>query len=342
MNHFFTPTADPSDIYKYRDSIYAVDLLTAAVVEFNFYTELAKNEGTATEIEVRFGIASRPLDVLLTLSKALGLVGESNGVFKATRKAREFLADGSLVSLRPYYASLMDRPVAGDFVNVLRTGRPANWSSSKKQMEWTKAMETEGFAEKFTAAMDCRGAYLAPVLAQRLDLSSNRQLLDIAGGSGIYACGIVDHHKHLLAAVFEKPPVDTIAREMIASRGFADRVDVVAGDMFKEAIPTGFDVHLLSNVVHDWDIPEVKLLLQKSFEALPPGGKLIIHDAHLNESKDGPIGVAEYSCILMHSTEGRCYSISEMQQYLTEIGFTGVIYVDTVVNRSALVTTKPG
>ena len=39
-----------------------------------------------------------------------------------------------------------------------------------------------------------------------------------------------------------------VAREAIAKRGFEDKVEVVTGDMFKDAWPTGFDVHLLSNV----------------------------------------------------------------------------------------------
>ena len=333
-------TTDPSEIYRYRDSIYAVDLMTAAIVEFNFYTELAKKELTGDELAQRFGISARPLDVLLTLSKALGLVEERNGIFTATTKAKEFLVDSSPFSLRPYYASLMDRPVAADFVNVLRTGKPANWSSSKKQMEWTKAMETDDFAQKFTAAMDCRGTYLGPALAKAVDLSGNRKLLDIAGGSGIYACGLVQEHAHLQTAVFEKPPVDLIAREMIESRGFAGKVDVIPGDMFKEPFPPGFDAHLLSNVVHDWDIPEVKMLLKKSAQSLESGGKLIIHDAHLNPSKDGPLAVAEYSCILMHSTEGRCYSVAEMQEWLSEAGFDEPVFIPTMVNRSALVAMK--
>src|SRR5205085_7767673 len=140
--------------------------------------------------------------------------------------------------------------------------------------------------------------------------------LDIAGGSGIYACSLCAHFSKLRATVLEKSPVDKITTKAIAQRGFSDRVSVISGDMLSAALPAGFDVHLYSNVLHDWDVPVVKQLLQKSFVALAPGGVLLIHDAHLNETKSGPLHVAEYSTMLMHSTEGRCYGTGEMTEYL--------------------------
>ena len=82
------------------------------------------------------------------------------------------------------------------------------------------------FAAGFTAAMDSRGLYLGRPPRDAVDLSDRRALLDIAGGSGIYACAFVDRHPHLSATVFERPPVDAVARRAIAARGFADRVRV--------------------------------------------------------------------------------------------------------------------
>ena len=61
--------------------------------------------------------------------------------------------------------------------------------------------------------------------------------------------------------------------------------------------------NLFSNVLHDWDIPEVKQLLQASFQALPSGGMLVVHDAFLHADKSGPQHVADYSVMLMHATK---------------------------------------
>jgi hypothetical protein len=85
----------------------------------------------------------------------------------------------------------------------------------------------------------------------------------------------------------------------------------------------------------------VKQILAKSFRALKPGGMLVVHDAYINESKSGPLPVAKYSALLMHSTEGKCYSLAEMRTYLTEAGFVGMTFQETAVDRGIVTTTKP-
>ena len=93
-------------------------------------------------------------------------------------------------------------------------------------------------------------------------------------------------------------------------------------------------------MLHDWDVPDVKRLLARSFAALPPGGLLVIHDAHLDAAKSGPLPVAAYSALLMHSTEGRCYSIAEMDDFLRACGFAELHHAATAADRSVLTAKK--
>ena len=335
------PKTDPIDLYRYRDGLYAVDLLTAAITGLDLFTWLSRNPADQKTLCAHFGITERPTDVMLTLFTAMGYLERRGELFHLTEKAREHLVSDSPWFLGPYYASLKQRPVCQDMLNVLRTGRPANWGSYKDEKEWAKAMETEPFANQFTAAMDCRGVYLGQAAARRLDLKNHRHLLDIAGGSGIYSCAFVAHHPRLHATVLEKPPVDAVATRCIAQRGFADRVSVVARDMFAEPFPADCDVHLFSNVLHDWDEPLVRQLLKKSFVALPSNGLIVIHDAHINADKTGPLPVAAYSALLMNITEGKCYSVAEMQGYLQEAGFGPAEYFPTAADRSVMTAAKP-
>ena len=331
-----TPKTDPALIFRYRDGLYAVDLLAAAVTGLDFFTRLAQQPADLNTICKMFGIQERPTDVMLTLFKAMGLIRERGGVFEVTETGREFLANGSYWYVGPYFGAMKERPVCKDMLTVLRTGKPATWASYKDEKEWTRAMEDEKFARGFTAAMDCRGRYLAHALAKVLDLRTIKRLLDIAGGSGIYARMLADANPQLRATILEKPPVDRIARESAH-----DRVDVIVSDMFKDALPPGYDAHLFSNVLHDWDIPEVKRLIEKSFAALPPGGLILIHDAHLDADKSGPLAVAEYSALLMNVSEGRCYSVAETEGYLTDAGFCDFTFQSTALHRSIVTARKP-
>lgn len=333
------PTSDPLSLYRYRDGLYAVDLVTAAL-ELDFFSWLAAHPATVEQICVHYGFQSRPVDVMMTLFTANGWVKNEAGVFHLTELGQEHLVTSSEWFLGPYYASLHDRPIARDFLEVLRTDKPAGWSGDKAAFDWHKAMEQEDFARKFTAAMDCRGRYLAQALAKKLDLTGRSKLLDIGAGSGIYACSIAAEHTHLSAVVFDQTPVDRIAGKLIAERGCAERVSVTTGNMF-DGLPSGCDVHLYSNVLHDWGTVEVKKLLEVSYAALPAGGLLIIHDAFINVEKNGPLHVAEYSALLMHSTQGKCYSVGEYTDLLRETGFVPGAYQDTVVGRGFTVALKP-
>jgi hypothetical protein len=335
-----SPATDPTPIYRYRDGLYAADLLGCAIVYLDFFTWLADNPSTKQAICEHFAIHERPTDVMLTLLRAMGLVTVDNSKFAVTENAREHLVKSSPWHLGPYYASLKERPVCKDFLQVLRTDKPANWGSYKDEKDWTRAMEDPAFAESFTAAMDCRGVFLSQAAAKALDLSDRRQLLDIAGGSGIYACSLVAHHSNLTAAVFEKPPVDKVAASAIGKRGYSEKVRVIAGDMFKEDLPGGFDVHLFSNVLHDWNTATVDALLRKSHSALARRGLLVIHDVHINEEKSGPLPNAAYSALLMHATEGKCYSLAELFPLLRTIGFDQLTFVPTAADRSVVTAIK--
>ena len=341
MEPICLPATDPVLLYRCRDGFYTVDLLTAALTEFDFFTWLDRQPSDLAGICQGLGTTPRPTDVMLTLFTAQGLVVQREGRFHNTNLARDFLIRSSPFFIGPYYAALKDRPVARDFIKVLRTGQTANWGSSPKEKPWGDAMLTEEFAAHFTAAMDCRGTYLGAVMAEKLDLRGASRLLDIAGGSGIYACALVARHPHLRATVFERPPVDQIAAKLIARRGCAAQVAVAAGDMFTDPLPTGFDLHLYSNVLHDWDTDKVRRLLAASFAALAPGGTLLIHDAHLNADKTGPLPVAEYSALLMNITEGKCYSVGEMDTLLREIGFTDQQFHPLAIDRSVISARKP-
>ena len=333
------PATDPLPLYRLRDGIVAVDLLAAALAHLDFFTWLAEHPATVGAICAHFEIHPRPADVMMTLFTAMGLTTKAGGVFHCTLRAREHLCAGSPWNLAPYYASMKDRAPTLDMLRVLRTGQPANWGSYDAQA-WAQAMEREDFAQAFTAAMDCRGVLLGPALARKADLAGQRAVLDVAGGSGIYACALVARHAHLRAAVFEKPPVDRIARAAIAKQGCAERVEVIAGDMFAGAWPAGFDTHLISNVLHDWDEPVVRALLAKSHAALAAGGLLIVHDAYINAEKTGPLHVAEYSALLMNITEGKCYSLAEMRGYLDGAGFEWMEYQPTAVSRGYILARR--
>ena len=338
-----SPHSDSLRAYRNRDGLYGADLVTAALVHLDFFTWLTAHPSSLGEICAHYHFARRPVDVMLTPFVANGFIKREVDRFSVTGVATDFLTADSPSSLIFYDASLKDRPVTMDFLQILATGMPANWGGDDrdKAADWHRSMADEPFARQFTAAMDCRGTLLGPAMAQSLDLAGYAKVLDIGGGSGIDACSLVANHPHLTAVMFNQPSVAPIARARIAELGYADKVSVATGDMFTYLLPTECDVHLFSNVLHDWDIAEVQQLLAISYASLPTSGLLIIHDAFIDEDKSGPLPVAEYSALLMHSTQGKCYATSEYCEYLTDAGFADIAYQNTVADRGVMAARKP-
>lgn len=335
------PKTDPTEIFHQRDGIYAPELLAAALVELDFFSWLSQAPADLATICSAYGFAERPVDAMMTLFCALGYVENRGGVFHLSETAREFLVHGSPWFVGPYFTHFAGRPIYQGMLETLRTDKPGGWSGPPTRKPWAEAMEDDKFAEEFTGTMDSRGMYVGPLLASTLDLKAHRRLLDLAGGSGIYACCIAAAHPHLKASVFERPPVDRVTRKCIARRGYSERVGVVAGDMFRDELPRDCDVHLWSNALHDWDVPTVRRLLAKSFAVLPPGGMVVVHDKHLNRQKTGPLRIAAHSVFLMAGTEGRFYSIAEIEEYLTAAGFVDVQYREVILDYSIITARKP-
>ncbi|RTL69053.1 MAG: methyltransferase [Pseudonocardiaceae bacterium] len=341
---------DPAGLYRIRDGVYAADLLIAAVTEFDLFTRLAEHGPvTVADACALLGLARRPADVLFTLCAAHGLVDRDmagGDVVTVTDLGRCHLAAGSPLDLRAYYGSLSERPAVAELSHVLRTDEQAAWGSAKpgaaaQDADWSGRLGDVAFAERITSAMDARGAYLAPRLAAAVGDVTIGSVLDVGGSSGIYATALLDATPDARGTVFERAPVDVAARTLIESRGYADRLDVVTGDMFTDPLPAGHDVHLFSQVLHDWDQARVEHLLRSSFDALAPGGTLLDHDTHVAADKRGPLPVAEYSVLLMHSTPGKCWSVAELTEIAEGVGFIGIEHRPTVADRSVLLARKP-
>ncbi|MDB6071793.1 MAG: Methyltransferase [Verrucomicrobiales bacterium] len=337
------PASDPALLLRFRDRQYSAELLAAALLHFDCFTWMKDHPGcTDGELCLEFDWIARPADVLMTLCRASGLLTtDGEGRHRLTTLGEEHFTKGSPWFLGPYFAPIRDTPIVKNFISVLTTGRPASWQAKSDTGDWHTSMLDPVFARSFTDLMNSRGITFGQHLAAALTtlLQDRHHVLDVAGGSGIYSACLTAAHPHLRATVLEQKPVDAITRTEIARHGLTNRVEVATGDMFAVEWPRT-DVLLFSNVLHDWDFPEMDLLVEKAARTLPAGGLLIIHDAFIRDDKTGPLPVAEYSALLMNITQGKCYSPAEYGRCLTLHGFTPGPYQDTVADRGFMTAVK--
>ncbi|HEX3152037.1 MAG TPA: methyltransferase [Gemmataceae bacterium] len=322
------PATDPTRIFEHFRNGYATDLLTVAATDFDVFSRLAKKPMTFDELRSDLGLAPRAANVLITALRAVDLlVMNAAGQLDLTPAAREHLVPGEYFEVGGYIGLVAESPNVRALAERLKTNRPAENRADDSGAAFIfregldSAMDSEASARRLTLSLAGRAKNVAPYLAANVSLSNSRLLLDVGGGTGIYSIACVQQNAQLQAIVWDRPEVLKVAREMIDAYDVADRVALVAGDMFADPVPAGADTILLSNILHDWDIPECRRLLQRCFNALPAGGRVLIHDVFLDDDLSGPLPIALYSTALFTLTEGRAYSAGEYRSWLREVGF---------------------
>ena len=114
---------------------------------------------------------------------------------------------------------------------------------------------------------------LLPLLDR--DWSGVRRVVDVGGGNGVLMATLLAKFPELTGVLFDQPHVLAGAEPMLANAGVADRVRLHGGDFFV-GVPSGADVYVLSQVLHDWDDDRASVILRRCYEAMPAGGRLVV------------------------------------------------------------------
>lgn len=339
------PAVDPTPVFDLVRGNFQTELLACAQ-ELGVFARLGKSVATEEELRMELGLGHRPFTVLFCALRAMNLVhGQPGGELRLTDLGR-FLIPGYTYDITGYVGLTGQLPGVKQLLERLKQDAPQeNRAGEGKAFIFREgmasAMEEAESAKRLTLALSGRAAICAPALASVLPLEGVRSLLDLGGGSGIYAVALARANPGLRVQLLDRPSVLETARELLQGEPGAERVEMVPGDLF-HAYPK-VDSVLLSNVLHDWDFSTNHEILSRCHEALPEGGRVFIHDVFLNDNLDGPLPEALYSAALFSLTEGRAYSRAEYRGMLRAAGFVPTSTTPpTAVHCGVLAAVKAG
>jgi hypothetical protein len=305
------------------------------------FTLLANGPQTLDEVCQALGLKRRAAEAILAVCTSHGLLEFRDGQYALTTVAEDYLLpasptyfggqfDWNLAHPEILTLDRLQRAVLTDQPQAFAGGKPI-FSTFEEEVAMTK---------QFTHAMHSASMGPATAWPEKIDLSGHHVLLDVGGGSGAHAIGALWQWPHLHGSVLDRPPVCEVAREYATKYGLADRLATHSADMWNDPYPAT-DLHFYGMIFHDWPADQCRFLARKSFESLPAGGRIIIHEMLFNTERTGPFGVAAFNMVMLMYLNGEQYSGRELTGFLSEAGFTDIQVTPTFGYWSIVTGRKP-
>lgn len=167
--------------------------------------------------------------------------------------------------------------------------------------------------------------FVQKFLHDHADLAGVGRLIDVGGGIGDIASSLCDKYPDLSVTLINLPSALDLVHQNAAARGLSGRITPVAVDMYREPYPKG-DAVLFARILYPMNRQFCTMLLQRAYDALEPGGKVLIVDMVISDpNKPNYDYLTHYLCGI-----GMNFSVLEFKDHaiypglLREIGFTGV------------------
>jgi len=299
---------------------YRSSMVLFAAAELDIFTAIAGGATTLPALAQHCGVATEPLRLLLEACVAEGLLVSTADSFGNTSVADAFLVRGrpAFIAHGLKYAEDLYQPW-GHLVDLLRSGRPVIEPESILG-------DDKARTRAFVLAMHERARGMSAVLPHGVDFTGRRRLLDVGGGPGTYSIALVQQTPGLRSTVLDLPGVLEITREIVEQHGCADRVALMPGNYLMSSFGSGYDAVLLSGMMHRETADTCRRLLRKAFDALEPGGLVVVSDVFFESDKKNTPPFAIYFALnmMLTSKEGSAHAKTEMVRWATEAGFHGV------------------
>jgi O-methyltransferase domain/Dimerisation domain len=331
---------EPADIKRLGNAFCHAQLLLTAG-EVGLFADLARHgSSTAAQIGSRLGLGGRGLVDFLHALVLLGLLVHGDGRYNLTEVARRHLVPGGAT----YMGGFLDRakrvlyPAWGNLTQALRTGEPQ--VPSAQDGEFERMLSQPQQQAQYLRMMDSVNTLLAPALAEAVEWSRLRELVDVGGARGNLAAHLVRSHPHLSATVFDLPVMAGPFAEHMAALRPPSPVRFVGGNFFIDPLPGG-DVLIVGHVLHNWSPEERRLLVKKAFAAVHPGGALLVYDAMLDDEPTDLARLVVSLNMLLVTKGGSEYPASECRTWLTDAGFVDVRQQPLGITDTLVVGQKP-
>jgi SAM-dependent methyltransferase len=293
-----------------------------SAIELGLFTELVKGPLTLGTLTARLHLHSRSARDFFDALVALGMLKRTGARYANTPETALFL-DRNKPS---YIGGLLEMANArlyrfwGTLTEGLQTGKPQNEVKTGGDFFGTLYADPQRL-EGFLKAMTGLSIGSAQSIAKKFPWKKYCTFTDVGCAQGGVAGEIAHAHKHLMGGGMDLPVVRPIFEAYVQARGVTSRVRFHPGDFFKDPLPKS-DVIIMGHILHDWNLDEKLMLLQKAYDVLPPNGAVIIHEALIDDAREhNAFGLLMSLNMLIETPGGFDFTGADCRKWMQVVGF---------------------
>jgi SAM-dependent methyltransferase len=320
---------------------FAPTLILETAVRHGIFDALNEEPKTLERVRKETNTSARGLRAVMNALVGLELLArDGEGKYALTPESQAFLVRGKPNYVGGYFrhSSSYFLPAWMQLPEVVRTGQPVH--TVNEQGEGTE------FFQQFVEDLFPLNYPAARSLGEALRLSETEQpirVLDLAAGSGVWGIGLALQSPQVRVTAVDWPGVLSVTRRMAARFGLDDRFEYIAGDVLEADFGCGYDIAMLGHILHSEGEARSRVLLQRTFAALKPGGTIVIAEWLVNEERTQPLGGLIFAVTMLVNTEqGDAFSSGEISGWLQEAGFAQIRMQDSPGLSPLILATRPG
>ncbi len=290
-----------------------------AAIELDLFTAIGEGQTKASEIAQARDASERGIRILCDYLVIIGFLTKTNNSYALTPDSATFLDKHSPAYMGTVIEFILSPHVRDnfrDFTNSVKRGGTAADAESIQpdSIMWVK----------FARAMAPMMAMPSQVLAPMIDPAAKDKLriLDIAAGHGLYGLAFAKRNPQAEITAVDWPNVLEVAKENARAAGVLDQYQTKPGSAFEVDYGTGYDIVLLTNFLHHFDVPTCEALLRKVYAALKDGGRAVTLEFVPNADRVSPPQAAAFSVMMLGMTpSGDAYTFAELDEMFRNAGF---------------------
>ena len=294
-----------------------------SAIEIGLFTALANGPLNAQQLTEQLELHARSAVDFFDALVSLGMLEREGALYRNTAETGQFLVRGRLSYIGGFLEMANERlyPFWGSLTEGLRTGRPQNEIKTGGAGLFEKAYENPDRLRLFLGAMTGLSMGASKAIAEKFPWKKYKKVADVGGAQGGLLVQLCLAHPHLTGTNFDLPVVGPIFEEYAALHGVRDRLSFQPGNFFVDSLPSA-DVITMGHILHDWNLEEKRMLLDKAYQALPEGGALIVFEALIDdERRRNSFGLLMSLNMLIETPGGFDYTGKDCSQWMREAGF---------------------